>query len=279
MRQCGTIAVSVSDSGVGMSNRELKEVFSDGVQFNVNALQAGQGSGLGLYIAKGIVEQHGGSLAVTSEGRGCGTTFTMTLPLYTGDDISSSTSHFAGTEQSPTHKSPSCPAKAGHGLPPAEFLRILVVDDAAVNRKLMVRLLKNKGHDCVEAEDGLVAVERVKDSIRSGSLFHSILMDSEMPNMTGPEAAQEIRALGCDTFIVGITGNLFQEDIAHFKSSGANKVLPKPLKLRLLEDIWHDYGVTLGHSSGGMSEKAVNQPKSRKDQPPVGIGPNNAEPR
>ena len=78
----GTLEVTVTDSGAGMSKDQVAQLFRDGVQFNVNQLQAGNGSGLGLYIAKGIVEQHGGKLSAASEGLGFGTTFTMTLPLY-----------------------------------------------------------------------------------------------------------------------------------------------------------------------------------------------------
>lgn len=65
-----------------MTNDQLQELFQEGVQFNVNVLQAGQGSGLGLYISKGIVKQHGESLVASSDGIGLGTTFTMRLPLY-----------------------------------------------------------------------------------------------------------------------------------------------------------------------------------------------------
>ena len=72
---CGTLQVKVQDSGAGMSKDQVSQLFQHGVQFNVNDLQAGQGSGLGLYIAKGIVEQHEGRLWAESGGIGYGTTF------------------------------------------------------------------------------------------------------------------------------------------------------------------------------------------------------------
>jgi signal transduction histidine kinase len=72
------VLVSVTDTGAGMTPDQLTKLFRDGVQFNVNTLQAGKGSGLGLYIAKGIVEQHGGTLTADFKGLGCGTSFTMT---------------------------------------------------------------------------------------------------------------------------------------------------------------------------------------------------------
>lgn len=78
----GTMQIHVKDSGAGLSRDQVNKLFGDGVQFNVNDLQAGKGSGLGLYIAKGIVLQHGGTMKADSDGLGCGSTFTVTLPLY-----------------------------------------------------------------------------------------------------------------------------------------------------------------------------------------------------
>ena len=227
----GVLKVEVIDTGAGMTAPQVVKVFGDGVQFNVNELQAGQGSGLGLYIAKGIAEQHGGSLKVSSEGLGNGTTFTISLPLHRAPDAllpeSLKKMKLLSSESVSTFES----------------LRVLVVDDARVNRKLMMRLLQNQGHYCDEAEDGLVAVQQVANAVKAGNPYDTILMDFEMPVMNGPTAVQKIRAMGCDSFIVGITGNLFPEDISLFKASGANKVLPKPLKMRDLEDLWEENGV------------------------------------
>ena len=78
----GFIQIEVTDTGIGMSHDQVSRLFQAGIQFNVNELQSGQGSGLGLYISKGIVEQHGGTMEVSSGGIGHGTTFTCYLPLY-----------------------------------------------------------------------------------------------------------------------------------------------------------------------------------------------------
>jgi CheY-like chemotaxis protein len=76
-----------------------------------------------------------------------------------------------------------------------------------------------------------------------GSAFDTILMDYEMPVMNGPESSRGIRELGCDSFIVGVTGNLMEEDVNYFKECGANAVLPKPLDFTELENLWAEYGV------------------------------------
>ena len=226
-----------------MSDDQLAKVFGEGVQFNVNELQVGQGSGLGLFIAKGIAEQHGGSLSVASKDLGRGTTFTLSLPLYHAPDASlpeslqrtqrlrDDASRFEETENGSTR--------------PGNSQRILVVDDITMIRKLLIRLLQNKGYVCDEAEDGRCAVNKVKTSLEEGNPYASILMDYQMPVCNGPTALKEIRALGCDAFAVGITGNILPEDTAHFKSCGANCVLPKPLDFGELEELWMEHGISV----------------------------------
>jgi CheY-like chemotaxis protein len=110
---------------------------------------------------------------------------------------------------------------------------------------MLVRLLQRRDHFCVEAKDGFEAITKVKDAAQECHPYDMILMDYEMPEMDGPEAAKHIRALGYDLFIVGITtGNLFPDDVAHFKACGANAVFPKPLNLAVLEELWVEHCVT-----------------------------------
>ena len=246
----GTLRFRVTDTGVGMSEDQLANVFGEGVQFNVNELQAGKGSGLGLFITKGIVGQHRGKLIAESGGTGKGCVFTATLPAYhvptEGDSTSSQAT--GQTESSISFKA----AGESQNIPqPSENLKLLIVDDVLSNRKLASRLLTNKGHECDVAENGAVAVEMVRDSmINSGNHdepqrrpYDCVLMDFEMPVMNGPTATAEIRALGSDVFIVGITGNVLSEDVEYFKSQGANAVIPKPLQVSVLEELWMEYSV------------------------------------
>ena len=247
------LVVSVTDTGAGMTKEQLKKVFAEGVQFNVNKLQAGKGSGLGMYITKGIVEQHGGSLTVNSGGPGLGSTFIMKLPLYNVPEdqrpkTEKAKSSRRGNGALSTNKNKD-DDKNNDDSDSSSFtqLYILVVDDSAMNRKLLVRLLKNQGHVVEEAEDGDVAVQKVKEAASTLAdkkvLYDSILMDYQMPNMDGPDACKEIRAMGCDSFIIGITGALFAEQVKHFTECGANRVLPKPLDMNALIDCWMEYGV------------------------------------
>jgi len=280
-RRSGELIVTVKDSGAGLETDQVQNLFRPFVQFNVNELQAGMGSGLvrtmpsvitalhlplisdeclmflqGLYIAKGICEQHGGTLVAASEGLDKGTIFTVTLPLHHVRDESLPT----GLQCLQLGKGRLANAEGleeVEGLyPPAlvrvQPLRILVVDDALLNRQMLVRLLESKGHFCEQAEDGKVAVEQVKKALGDGYSYDTILLDFEMPGkliyvqnthaivthhfswaksisglylspvMNGPSAAMRIRNAGCDTFIVGVTGNVLPDDVTYFNECGAN---------------------------------------------------------
>ena len=116
------------------------------------------------------------------------------------------------------------------------FNKILIVDDSLSNRKLTARLLKSRGYDVDEANDGIEAVEKVDSSISNSSVgYDVILMDSEMPRMSGPTATEVIRQKGYIGFIIGVTGNVMQQEVDIFMSKGANKVLFKPLDMFKLE--------------------------------------------
>ena len=95
---------------------------------------------------------------------------------------------------------------------PTKHLEILVVDDSRLNRKMLLKCLRVDNHECSECADGLEAVAAVKERINhanggKGKPFDVILMDFVMPNMDGPTATREIRALGYTSLIFGVTGN------------------------------------------------------------------------
>jgi signal transduction histidine kinase/CheY-like chemotaxis protein len=260
--QYGYIKVRVTDTGAGMSPDQVVKLFQDGVQFNANELQAGGGSGLGLYIAKGIVKQHNGALTASSEGIGRGTAFELLLPLWkvlVGDfdccDVfvprrpEKTKIHTQNIIQEDGLSETQQSELAGHSISSFEkkSLKILVVDVKS-NRKLLIRLLENIGHQCEQAENGQLAVEMVKKASSSGSPYDSILLDYEMPIMDGPTAAKEIRqyedaSTSTDVNIVGITGNVLPEDVSFFRSCGADDVLAKPVKMPDLLASWMEHGV------------------------------------
>lgn len=134
---------------------------------------------MGLYIARGLVDGHGGRLSVDSKGKGEGTTFTLELPLY----------EFIESELPDGFKSESMTsttADSSKDLPSSHH--VLVVDDVATNRKMLIRLLERSGHTCVPAADGIEAIRKYEESkatanaTQSGhQVFDCLLLDYEMP--------------------------------------------------------------------------------------------------
>ena len=231
----GHFLLTVKDTGVGMTEDQLSHLFGEGVQFNAARLQAGRGSGLGLFIAKSLVEQHRGTLCASSGGLDLGATFTLKLPLY----------HVSVQESSSTDYKRNLTAAASSSSLCSKKLRILVVDDAASNRKFLSRLLERNGHHCDKAENGQCALEMVRDTMLGNvEPYDCILMDYEMPVMNGPTASSLIRGLGSDVFIIGITGNILRQDVEYFRSRGANAILPKPIYMSALENLFVEHQLT-----------------------------------
>jgi len=284
--RAGSVRISVTDSGAGLSEAQLAKICSEGVQFNANELQAGKGSGLGLFITKGIVEQHGGKLTVTSGGLGTGTTFSVELPLFILESaltesaaldmavemtevtrpllptlsidvcapsrsisIDACAAPFTPTnrfefESIPRTPTPRVKPVAAPFAPPAPCAlvrRILVVDDASSNRKMLMRILAAKGYVCEQAEDGQQAIDVYRASVEADKPFYAITMDFEMPVMNGPTATGHLRALGCDVPIIGVTGNLLPDDIKYFKAQGATDVIGKPVSIVKFESLMREH--------------------------------------
>ena len=119
--------------------------------------------------------------------------------------------------------------------------KILVVDDALLNRTMLIRLLRTRCSSSAEAEDGSVAVEMIRQSMAQNAQFDVVLMDSCMPEMDGPSATRIIRDMGFKGLILGVTGNALPEDVANFMASGANAVLVKPLNVNEFDSIMRNF--------------------------------------
>jgi CheY-like chemotaxis protein len=250
-----------------VAQENQSKLFNEIVQFSPNSLQNGGGSGLGLWISKGIVERHHGSVGLNSDGVGQGSIFYLKLPVYTSarilQDISTATPsdqllptvmdtapslirNFSvdvkSADELSLNRSPTPTPEAIREERRRKKLflglRVLIVDDAPMVRKLMTNLLTSKGTICESAEDGVFAVEMMRTSLSSSSssAYDIIFMDFMMPNMNGPQATQAIRLLGYTGLIIGVTGNMMASDVELFLESGANVILPKPLSVPVLEN-------------------------------------------
>lgn len=121
---------------------------------------------------------------------------------------------------------------------------ILLVDDSQLNRKMLHRLLKKRFRTVMEAEDGQTALDLVRKSLireendpSSIEAIQAVVIDWMMPVMDGVTAVQEMRALGYEGYIIGLTGNVNDADVKIYERAGADVVLTKPLDVKKFDQI------------------------------------------
>jgi signal transduction histidine kinase/HPt (histidine-containing phosphotransfer) domain-containing protein/ActR/RegA family two-component response regulator len=217
------VRASVNDEGPGLPKdkpqTQLFQLFARG------KAHAGK-AGLGLYFCKITVERWGGTIGAETRSEG-GSRFWFRLPRATSADIAASAVSDAARVE-PVEKEPVRSGKA-HATP----LRILVADDAEMNRELLMELLAKQGHTVTGVADGAAAIR----ALDSGT-FDAVVMDEEMPGMTGVEATRAIRAREKGgtkhQFIIGLTGNSLAEDERRLLEAGMDAFLTKPVNLQKL---------------------------------------------
>ena len=209
------VKVEIRDSGIGITAEVLPHIFGLFAQAPAAAGHRGGGLGIGLALVKGIVELHGGSVRVRSDGRDRGTTFTVWLPLASPDEKRPAVSDIG-----PMVKASS------------EQLRVLVVDDDVDAAEALAGLLTMHGHEVRTAHDGLEAVDITRH-------YHPdlILLDIVMPNMGGIEAAERIRELPLprQPEIIELSGAAGPTDSAREAAVGISAHLLKPVEFETLD--------------------------------------------
>jgi PAS domain S-box-containing protein len=197
--------VAVQDTGVGLSSEMLPLVFDLFSQAQSSIDKAQGGLGIGLSLAKSLVELHGGTISATSGGLGRGSRFSVGLPLAA----------------KPT--SVAVPSGASARTAPR---RVLIADDNADAAAMLAELLTAHGHDVHIAHDGLAAVEA---AIRLQP--DAILLDLGMPRLDGYEAGRQIRELLArrPPLLVALTGWGLEEARSRTKTIGFDAHLVKPI--------------------------------------------------
>lgn len=212
------IIIAVEDTGVGIAEARLEDIFAPFNQGNGSVTRQLGGTGLGLSISRKLADLLGGSLAVESR-PGTGSRFTLTLPAK-----------LAPPQALPQSQSQVLDAPLA--LPPAA--RILLAEDHDVNRLLMSEMLERCGQSVAMAYDGTEAIAMVIDSIIRGRPYDLVLMDVQMPGCDGYAAARAIRSEGitADTLpIIALTANAFPSDISAARAAGMQAHLAKPVMM------------------------------------------------
>jgi signal transduction histidine kinase/ActR/RegA family two-component response regulator len=230
---------AVRDTGVGMSQDVLRQLFTPFTQFRDRHAKVVRGTGLGLSISQRIAQTMGSSIRVeSSPGEGSRFSFELTLPLYDADP-------------------PAAPETAAGGLDPLSGLSgtVLVAEDDLVSRMVARSMLESLGLTVVEAADGIEALAQGR--------MHTVdmvFMDCQMPNLDGYAAAsrwreRELRLGLRPTPIVAMTANAFPEDVVRSREAGMDAHLAKPYTRQQLRDVvrrWLHHHDDVGSDAGSF---------------------------
>ena len=203
--EAGSAVLCVADQGSGISADLLPHIFDLFVQADDTRDRANGGLGIGLTLVRQLVELHGGTIDVSSEGSGEGSVFKVRLPAA---------------------PPPSTADAIGQGARSSRpCRRVLLVDDNADAREMYAMVLQADGHEVFQAEDGAGAVATFR-AVRP----EIAVVDIGLPLMDGYEVARQIRAEpgGRDVMLIALTGYGFPEDRERSRAAGFDRHLVKP---------------------------------------------------
>lgn len=203
------LQVSVEDSGIGIAKAQQSLLFSEFTQADVGVARKYGGTGLGLAISQKLIKMMDGEIHLHSE-EGKGSTFTFSISAPESAEAPSKLPKKTASQPSLLDK------------------RILLVEDNAINRQVIAKMLEPTKASLTMAEDGLKALEVLKNQS-----FDLILMDCQMPNMDGYEYTRAIRTneikSGLRVPIVAITANAYEEDKQRCLIVGMDAFIAKPI--------------------------------------------------
>ncbi|HEX5421412.1 MAG TPA: ATP-binding protein, partial [Gammaproteobacteria bacterium] len=222
--------ISVKDSGIGILPEDLPHVFDVFYQGKLQHGPAQSGLGIGLYLAKRLIELHGGQIEAKSEGPGTGSEFTLRLPVV------EETGQTAPSDE---------PAQTPSGR---EFksCRVLVVDDDADSADALARLLRLMGSEVQTAYDGLAAVDAA-EQFRP----HVVVLDLDMPRLDGYAACRRLRQQPWAKRLrmVALSGWGRREDKERTREAGFDGHLVKPVGRADVENLLEEWRNSLTESN------------------------------
>ncbi|MGC2204206.1 MAG: response regulator [Stellaceae bacterium] len=209
------VRFEIADTGVGMSEAIRAKLFEKFSQADSSITRRFGGSGLGLAICKQLVELMGGTIGVDST-LGRGSRFWFEVPLQPATN--------------PTVERRALPGKIAG-------LRVLVVDDVPMNRRILVRQLAAFGIDAISADDGFTAMAELERAFRQGKPFDLVVVDQMMPGFSGEELAERIRATpGLAETKLLIASSAGRHSLSPETAETIDAVLTKPVREQSLLD-------------------------------------------
>ncbi len=220
----GKLVIEVRDNGCGIEAGILPRIFNAFDQGDHGRNRALGGLGLGLAIAKAVVDMHGGSIAAVSEGTGKGACFMIQFPT-------------SASQADLPDSMLSSDTKARDGAksePKASGLRILLVDDHADTLHALERLLKMSGHEVTTA--GSVQAASGASSANPAARIDLLLSDIGLPDGSGMDVLRNVRSAHPNVKAVALTGYGMEQDIHACEQAGFNAHLTKPVDVTNLLD-------------------------------------------
>ena len=233
----GQAIVAVEDDGIGIAEEDLPNVFEMFSQVGQTLSNDQASLGIGLTVVKRLVEQHGGTINVTSDGAGEGSRFVVALPRLEVASVA---------EDAPTRT-----PQRRHNHRPArgKAFRILVVEDDIDSREIFSQLLTMLGHvveSAGDAESGWETAQRMQPDI--------IFSDVSLPGVSGYEFARRIRELlsSLNLLLVAVTGYSGKHDREKALAAGFNEYLTKPVSMARINELL----LSRGSEADARSEEA-----------------------
>lgn len=221
----GELSVAVYDEGIGIAKERQKEIFNAFYQVDASTTRKYGGTGLGLSISSMLIKMLGGKLEVESTlNKGSKFFFSIKAPIDQAIPVKPT------IQQQADFKSIN-----GH---------VLVVEDVLLNQKLIIALLNKFGLTYEVANDGIEAVDAYQKD--ENGEFSLILMDENMPNMSGIEATRKIREIEAQNKkpaipIIAVTANALEGDRERFLTEGFDEYITKPINAQLLYEALEKY--------------------------------------
>ena len=209
----GEALVSVTDTGIGMDAWTINHIFEPFTQADRSIDRSHGGLGLGLALAKGLIEQHGGKMSAKSAGPGCGSRFMFTLP-----------------QSMPTHH-PAIPAGPTR---PAQPQRVLLIEDNLDTAEALKMLLELSGHIVTVAHSGSEGIEQARRHRPQ-----VVVCDIGLPGANGYDVARALRSdpENHSTYMIAMTGYGGDEDKRMAIAAGFDQHLTKPIAIDALEHL------------------------------------------
>lgn len=198
--EAGYVRIEVADCGTGMTPAELDRCLEP-----FFTTKGERGTGLGLSVAYGIIQRHGGKIEIASE-KGVGTVFSLLIPTTTAESE-------IGPEEKPAFE--------------IRPLKILVVDDQEIICELLSEHIRADGHEAVVALDGASALSAVAAAAPGG--FDILITDQSMPGMSGEQLAREVKRTDAETRVILLTGFGEEMKAAGTMPEGIDMIVGKPV--------------------------------------------------